>query len=147
MTLIPRKFKRTEVLVYNPDGSLLCKANYHTLMDLQCQIAEQKLEGVTYEWEGKKGSIDSKGQLSDWFYGMFDLDQKFFCKLLHLRTGKGMRDGLISDIDAMVEPQTEEGRDYKTAQKIVEDLNTEGANITTLKSAYISVIAKTLRTF
>ena len=110
MTLIPRKFKKTEVSVYNPDGSFLCKADYHTLMDLQCQIAEQKLEGVTYEWEDKKGSIDSKGQLidskgqlSDWFPGMFDLGQTLFAKLFRIRTDKPADFHFDDKINAMLE--------------------------------------------
>ncbi len=138
MTLIPRKFKRTEVSVYNPDGSFLCKASYHTLMDLQCQIAEQKLEGVTYEWEGKKGSIDSKGQLSDWFYGMFDLDQKMFAKLFRLRTGRDMRDGLSSDIEAMVEAKD---ANLFLAQEIVGELNDfKGADLGSVSEMIVKSI-------
>lgn len=130
MTLIPRKFKRTEVSVYNPDGSFLCKANYHTLMDLQCQIAEQKLEGVTYEWEDKKGSIDSKGQLSDWFYGMFDLDQKMFAKLFRLRTEKELKQYPLSDLNAAIDAMVEaKDANLLLAQEICGALNDKGADL------------------
>lgn len=81
----PHYFKEIKVKVFNPDGTLLCEANEHTLNDLQVQIAKNKLEGYTYEWEDKKGTINSKGELSEWFYGMFDLTQILFAALYRIR--------------------------------------------------------------
>lgn len=88
MKIEPHYFKDTIVNVYNPDGSLLCEANYNTIMDLRFQIAQNKLEGFTYEWEGKKGTINTRGELSDWFYGMFDLEQDLMARIFRAQRGE-----------------------------------------------------------
>ena len=100
-----RKFKNNLVKIYNPSGDLLCEANEYTLNDIQCQIAENKLEGFTYEWEDKKGTINNRGELSNWFYGMFDLTQKMYCKLFKLRSEKGYDGNMEKEINKMVESE------------------------------------------
>lgn len=97
MKITPHYFKENIVNVYNPDGSLLCEANYNTIMDLRFQIAKNKLEGFTYEWEGQKGTINTRGELSDWFYGMFDLDQHLMAKIFRAQRG----DNVIEETDSL----------------------------------------------
>lgn len=104
-----RKFKNQLVKIYYPSGDLLCEANQDTFTDIRCQIAQNKLNGFTYEWEGKKGTIDNKGQLSDWFYGMFDLSQKMYSKLFQLRSEKGYSGNMEEEINKMVENQKNYG--------------------------------------
>lgn len=98
-----RKFKKNLVKIYYPSGDLLCEAEEHTLNDIQCQIAENKLNGFTYEWEGQKGTINNKGELSKWFYGMFDLTQYMYSKLFQLRSEKGYSGNMEEAINKMVE--------------------------------------------
>ena len=97
-----RKFKTCYVQVFNPDGSLLCLADEHTFMDIRCQIAEKKLEGYTYNFNGKKGTINNIGECSEWFKGMFDLDNLFFSKLFKLRKNLDV-DNVNKLIDEMVD--------------------------------------------
>jgi hypothetical protein len=87
-----RKFKRNEVTVYNPDGVVLCSADEYTIMDIQIQIAEQKLKGYYYTFETPdgeilRGTINENGELSEWFSRMFDLTQILFSKLYNVRKG------------------------------------------------------------
>ena len=86
--ITPHYFKEVKIKIFNPDGTFLCEANEDTLNDLRVQIAENKLEGYTYEFEDKKGIINSNGQLSEWFYGMFDLMQIFFASLFRIQRGE-----------------------------------------------------------
>lgn len=81
------KYKRNEVEIIDPDGKSLGFADEYTLLDIQCQIAEQKLEGYTCKWEDTILTINSKGELSDWPNGMFDLSQVLFARAFKARTG------------------------------------------------------------
>ena len=69
----------------NPDGSLLIdRADENTFNDIRCQIAQQRLIGYTYAFEGNVGTINEKGECSQWFSGMFDLEEIFITKLFIL---------------------------------------------------------------
>ena len=89
--ITPHFFKTPKITVFNPDGSFLCEANEYTLLDLQLQIVKEKAEGYSYEWNGKKGTINSKGELSNWFYGMFDFHQNMYALMFRARTGEEVK--------------------------------------------------------
>ncbi len=82
------KYKRNEVEIIDPEGKSLGFADEFTLNDIQCQIAEQKLEGYICKWNDIVLTINPKGELSDWPTGMFDLTQLLFARLFKARTGK-----------------------------------------------------------
>lgn len=85
-----RKFKTCYVEVFNPDGSSSCLADEYTFMDIRCQIKEQQIAGYTYNFNGKLGIIDSKGNCSEWFKGMFDLEELFLSKLYAIGANKDL---------------------------------------------------------
>jgi len=109
--MIIRKFKRNEVFVYKPNGELLCSADEYTIMDIQIQIAEQKLKGYYYTFETNngdilRGEITEKGELTNWFSGMFDLTQILFCKLINVRK-ETYQNEMEERIDQMIEEEYE----------------------------------------
>lgn len=80
-----RRFVEKTVRVMNPDGTLLIdRADENTFNDIRCQIAQQRLLGYTYVFEGNVGTINEKGECSQWFSGMFDLEETFLTKLFIL---------------------------------------------------------------
>lgn len=96
-----RKFKTCYVQVFNPDGSLFL-ADEYTFYDIRCQIREQKVAGYTYKFNEQLGIIDSKGNCSEWFKGMFDLEELFLSKLYRIEANKDLTK-LNKRIDEMVD--------------------------------------------
>lgn len=99
-----RRFVEKTVMVMNPDGTLLIdRADENTFNDIRCQIAQQRLLGYTYVFEGNVGTINEKGECSEWFSGMFDLEETFLTKLFILsRDTNGCTKHLDDKIDKSV---------------------------------------------
>ena len=78
------KYKRNEVEKIDPEGKSLGFADEFTLNDIQCQIAEQKLEGYTCKWNNIVLTINPKGELSNFKQNYIKLINfiKIFCLLL-----------------------------------------------------------------
>lgn len=89
--ITPHHFKTPKINIFNPDGSFLCEADEYTLLDLQLQIIQEKAEGYSYEWNDNKGTINSNGELSNWFYGMFDFHQNMFALMIRARKGEEVK--------------------------------------------------------
>ena len=88
MSIKIRNFKTEKIKLFNSNNEFIGDLDENQIMDVQCQIAESKLEGYYYEWGEKRGTISPKGELSDWFSGMFDLQQILFAKLYKIRKGE-----------------------------------------------------------
>jgi len=52
---------------------------------VQLNISENRLEGYSIRWDGKNTSINTKGELDEWFTGMHDEMSRTYSKLFESR--------------------------------------------------------------
>jgi hypothetical protein len=80
--------KHNNVDLYSPDNAWMGWINYLQLIDIQCQICENSLEGYHIGFNGERIDIDSDGHLAKWPKGMFGMPQRLFVRLIKTRKAK-----------------------------------------------------------
>jgi hypothetical protein len=70
---------------FTPEGESLGFLNEYENNDLRIQIAKANAEGYYAVYEGEKIDINTKGEMSTWPHGMYDMTMRQFAKLFKER--------------------------------------------------------------
>lgn len=83
--IVINKFPEEFVEIFNPEDKSMGLINESQMIDIQCQIAEKRLNGYYIMIGDLKCLIDEEGELSNWDDKTFDRDYQLLLRLKRIQ--------------------------------------------------------------
>ena len=88
------KIEPQTVEVFDPSGKSLGFLNEYEINNLRAQIAENEVAGYYLVFNDKKIEIQSNGFISEWPYGMFDMNEELIARMFRAQKEHRLRQTL-----------------------------------------------------
>ena len=89
--ILIKPLKEEVVELFNPLNQFLGFINELQLLDIQCQIAEKRLNGYYVMIKDLKCLIDNQGEIQNWDDKTFDRKYRMLLKLKQIQENNGTR--------------------------------------------------------